>query len=519
MKTKSKLPARFSQLDMKKSSMYARWEEYAQWTLPYIFPRKDSATAEMPGPSNSAGPQAVNNLANKLVTTMFPVDPFFRLRIANDIMVELKSSASQGDTTAQSVIEGLDKQLLDGEKQAMQKLGYNKFRTESTNVAKSLIITGNALLYHPENDESNVQSYGLRDYCIVRDLSGTVIELMTCDKKALVSFSESDRAGIIAAHPKHVKLEDTTEIMLFTQFKLLEDNKYHIEQSAGEYTLDVEGAWTKAEFPYIPLTWNRVRGEDYGRGLVEDYAGAFHGLYTLNDAVLGMVALASDTKFLVNPQSGVDVERLNSSKRGSYHSGNKDDVSLISYDKSMDMAFIKDLMNEYQMQISKAFLLNSSIQRDAERVTAEEIRYVAGELDLAHGGVYSRFAEDWQLKLATLLLHRIDFRIDSQKVIYPQIVTGLDSLSRAGDLDNVRLFVMDMQLLNEVPEEIRAVIDPLKFAEFVGTRRSVDYTEFTKTAEQIQQERQQLMQQHNQQLSMEANAAIAEEAGKQSLQE
>ena len=519
MKTKSKLPARFSELDMKKSSMYTRWEEYAQWTLPYIFPRKDSTTIEMPGPSNSAGPQAVNNLANKLITTMFPVDPFFRLRITTDIMAELKGAASQGDTNAQGVLDNLDKQLLEGEQQAMQKLGYNKFRTESTNVAKSLIITGNALLYHPEDDSNNVQSYGLRDYCVVRDLSGTVIELMTCDKKALVSFSETDRAGIVAAHPKHMKLKDTTEITLFTQFKLLDDGKYHIKQSAGEYMLDAEGAWTTTEFPYIPLTWNRVRGEDYGRGLVEDYAGSFHGLYTLNDAVLGMVALASDTKFLVDPTSTIDVDRLNSSKRGTYHSGRKDDVSTIAYDKAIDMAFIKDLMNEYQMQISKAFLLNSSIQRDAERVTAEEIRYVAGELDLAHGGVYSRFAEDWQLKLATLLLHRIDFKIDSQRIIYPQIVTGLDSLSRAGDLDNLRLFVMDMQLLNEVPEEIRSVIDPLKFAEFVGTRRSVDYTEFTKTAEQIQQEQQQLMQQQNQQLGMEANAAIAEEAGKQSLQE
>ena len=37
----------------------------------------------------------------------------------------------------------------------------------------------------------------------------------------------------------------------------------------------------------------------------------------------------------------------------------------------------------------RLLLLNSSVQRNAERVTAEEVRYMAQELETALGGVYS----------------------------------------------------------------------------------------------------------------------------------
>ena len=49
------------------------------------------------------------------------------------------------------------------------------------------------------------------------------------------------------------------------------------------------------------------------------------------------------------------------------------------------------------------FLLNSAIQRKAERVTAEEIRYMAQELETAQGGVYSILSQEMQLLLLIFL--------------------------------------------------------------------------------------------------------------------
>lgn len=509
------LQQRFQTLDNKKTSIYRRCEEYATWTLPYVFPILGNKDNEQQGPTDSTGPMAVNNLSNKIVMTLFPpYQPFFRMNVSDDIINDLSQEANGGDEDAKAVLDSMDKSLAQAEKDCMRLLDYNKFRTEATTISKALIVTGNALEYHPE--EGRVQSYGLRDYCVVRDLSGTVIEMIMRDKKAFNTFSPAEQEKIRQAG-KNKRYKDGSDVTIYTQLCLDSDGKYNMKQAADDHMLDSSGTWTAEECPYIVLTWNLIRGEDYGRGLVEDYAGAFHALWVLNSSVVDMVGIASDIKFLVDPASMLDVKALNDSESGTYHTGKEGDVSIPQFNKQLDMQFIDTMISRFEQQISKAFLMNSSVQRDAERVTAEEIRYVAQELEVAHGGVYSRFAEEWQLKLAILLLRRLDFKVGKDETIYPQIITGLDSLSRAGDLDNLRMFVMDMQLLQQVPDEIRAVIDPLRFAAYIGIRRGVDYEKFTKTPQQLQQEQEAAMQQQQQQLEMQVGANVAEQAGKEAV--
>lgn len=400
----------------------------------------------------------------------------------------------------------------------MRALDYNKFRTEATMVAKSLIVTGNALMFHP--DDGRVQSYNLRDYCVVRDLSGTVVEIMTRDKKAFNTFSKSVQETLKASKHKSKYDKDGCDVTIYTRIVLNDDKKYEMTQSADDVPLESKATWIAEELPYIVLTWNLVRGEDYGRGLVEDYAGAFHALTVLNNSLIDMVGIAADIKFLVKPTSVLDVKSLNDSAAGTYHTGDEGDITVPELNKISDMQFVEGAVNRFQQQIGQAFLLNSSVTRQAERVTAEEIRYVAQELELSHGGIYSRFAEEWQLRVAILMLRKADVKIGGEnKQIYPQIITGLDSLSRAGDLDNLRMFVMDLQLLNEVPEDIRAVIDPAKFAQFIGVRRGVEYEKFVKTASQMQAEQQQIQAAQQQQMQQQVGAEVAMEAGKQAVTE
>ena len=59
-------------------------------------------------------------------------------------------------------------------------------------------------------------------------------------------------------------------------------------------------------------------------------------------------------------------------------------------------------------RLGAAFLLNTAVTRDAERVTAQEIRMQAQELESSLGGVYSRLANELQLPLAKRLLQEID---------------------------------------------------------------------------------------------------------------
>lgn len=515
------LSSRWTELEGKKTSLVNRCYDYAMWTLPYIFPRMESKDQELQGPLDSIGARAVNHLSNKLVLTLFqPSQPFFRLTVQDDVAEELAAKAEQGDEQADELMTMLDKALAKTERAAMKELDFTHYRTEATMAAKHLIITGNALIYHPEDKKGKTQVYGVKDYAVVRDLSGTVVEIITRDKKALYTFSKEVRELLKASGKKDYENENC-DITIYTKICLEDDGKYHLYQAADDYDLKAEGVWPAEDLPWITLTWNLIRGEDYGRGLVEDYAGAFHALYVLAQSEVDVVAIAADIKFLVDPASTIDVEALNNSESGSYHSGKEGDITCNQLNKAVDMQMVESMVQRLEQQIGAAFLLQSALTRDAERVTAEEIRENANELDIAHGGVYSRFAEEWQYRTAILMLKRIKIDLGNglNKTIEPTVITGLDSLSRAGDLDNLRMFVADLGLLQAVPDDIRAVIDPFKFIQYIGIRRAVDYEKFLKSPAKVAQEQQAAQDLQNQQVQGQAAANFASAAGKEAIKQ
>jgi hypothetical protein len=81
--------------------------------------------------------------------------------------------------------------------------------------------------------------------------------------------------------------------------------------------------------------------------------------------------------------------------------------------------------------------LNTAVQRDAERVTAEEIRFMAHELDDALGGVYTLQSQEFQLPFvnARMWLMRMAGEMPRLPgdVVHPAILTGYDALGRQSD--------------------------------------------------------------------------------------
>ena len=80
-----------------------------------------------------------------------------------------------------------------------------------------------------------------------------------------------------------------------------------------------------------------------------------------------------------------------------------------------------------------------------------------------------------------------DVKFDLLDSFDVQIVTGMDTLSRSGDMDNFMWFVQDMTALAAIPEEIRAAIDPLKLVAFSAGNRGVDYTKFMMSETEFKQ--------------------------------
>lgn len=519
---KGTLRHRWDTLDADKSSLLSRCVQYARWTLPHLFPDgnvQSNTAGELETNNDGLGARGVNHLANKVVTTLFrPQGAFFRMNLGKKEKKQLEAMSQDGNgADAGQLISEIETALADGEQEAVEHLDMVAYRPTAINAVRLLIITGNSLMYQPEGRPSQV--YNLRNYCVVRDVNGEVIEIMTRETKAFETFAPAVQNALRESKPNRDAYEDRTGVTIYTQIKLMDDGKFHVRQAADLIDLDIgDPMWPKATLPWIPLTWNLVNGEDYGRGLIEDYAGAFHSLTVLNDALLNMAAIMGDIKFLVRPASVVDVQALNESDSGSYHAGNEGDVTAIQLNKQNDAQFVYSMIDRYEKQIAQACLLHSALTRDAERVTAEEIRRDAHELELSHGGLYSRLAHQWQVPTANITLDQIKFPYE-QFGIKIQIITGMDSLSRQGELDNIRMFIGDMSLLDAVPEDFRAAINPLKYAAVIGRARQVDYSQFLYTQAEMQANQDAEMARQQQLEQTKAAGAAAAEAGKAAVQQ
>lgn len=503
------LRQRWEKLDgSRKGFLHDKCEKYAEWTLPYLYPMKgQSKEEELESDDNSIGARSVNYLSNRLANTLFPATrPFMRLELNDDVR--------QTFLEANVPMEEVDQTLGKAERQANKDLDSIAHRTAVVHACKLLLVTGNALMYYSDD---KAQVYSTRDYCVVRDISGTVIEYLTRDSKAFETFSEDVQAKL-RANNKGDKYETTTNVNLYTQIKL-EGDKFVVKQSADDVGLDTnENQYARKDLPWIALSWNLVRGEDYGRGMVEDYRGSFNTVAVLETALTEGVVIAATTKFFVDPASTVDVEAVNESPNGSYHSGDPDSIKAMTSDKHLDLAQTREVLNQKERDIAQAFLLPSGTTRDAERVTAEEIRRDTQEIELAYGGVYSRFTEEWQEPVARLMLNKQNLVINNE-TIFPVIVAGLETLSRLGDLETFRLFLEDISFFNAIPEQFQGEFNNQRVMNFLAVNRGVDLTKLVKTEEEKIAEQQALQEQQERMMNAEAAAGAVAQAGADAMTE
>jgi hypothetical protein len=103
--------------------------------------------------------------------------------------------------------------------------------------------------------------------------------------------------------------------------------------------------------------------------------------------------------------------------------------------------------------------MNSSIRRDAERVTAEEIRIAHQELEIALGGVYAVLSQEFQLPLVELLMNKMQKEKKIPKLpeegLKPLIITGVEALGRGEDLNKLGMFLQQLAPLG--PEVLREI--------------------------------------------------------------
>lgn len=431
---------RYTKLSRHRDPYLLRARAAASVTIPSLFPPEGTdGSSSLRSPSQSFGARAVNTLNAKMNMALFPPhQPFFRATIDESDLPTGITEESHGE---------IETKLSDIERMASVELDAKHMRPVSEEAGLHLIVGGNALLYV---GEQSVKFYCLDKYVVSRDGLGRMRELIICEP-----ITPED----VPAHMRNVITEakstgpsdEKERIKLYTRV-YRQGNHWVLEQEInGVPDPKARSTYPLKKLPYVPLRMIRTDGEDYGRGYVEQYIGDLKSLEVLSKALNDGTLAAARLIFMRNPNSTVKIKDLTSAPNGGFVDGNVDDVSALQLEKHADFNQARQRMAEIVEGLSAAFLMNSSLTRQAERVTATEIRAMAQELETVLGGVYALLAHEFQLPLVEVLLAQLQREGKMPEfpegVMKPKILTGIAALGRTQELDKLRVLLEYLQPL------------------------------------------------------------------------
>ena len=476
----------YSKLCAQRDSYLRRGRDNSKLTIPMLLPDEgETKSDKFPTPYQSVGARGVNNLASALLLSLLPPNaPFFRLVLDE----KAKRDMDQIDPTIKNQVDHAMAQI---ERSVMGEIETSSVRISVFEAIKQLIVTGNVLLYVP--DDGNIRTFRLDRYVVTRYPDGSVDKIILHESIAPEVLPEEIQAQVQNSMGGHEKTVD-----LFTCVKHDADGKIHVFQEVmGIVVPGSEGTYKPGKSPYIALRMLRVDGEDYGRGYVEQFYGDLKSLEALSKAIVEGSAASAKVQFMVNPNGTTRARSIAEAPNGGITEGNAADVSVLQVAKHADFSVALQTMSAIQERLSYAFLLTESTIRNAERVTAEEVRLVTQSIERQLGGVYSVLSQEFQLPLVNRLMHRMERGGRLPKIpkdlVKPAIVTGIDALGRGNDLNKLDVYLAGIaQTLG--PQVLQEYINLREYLDRRAAALGIDTEGLIKSEEQIMQEQQQQQQ-------------------------
>lgn len=485
-----------------RDSYLTRGRLCAGLTIPSILPEDgDNGSTQFNVPYNGFGARAIKQLAAKILLALFPPSqPFVRIKIDGKHLSRFELD-EQG-------LGDLEEALSQTEQLLVTEIEQRGLRTVLYDAMKQLLVSGNSLLFVGKD---RTRLFRLDKYVLMRDSRGLPAEIIVCEK-TLVEKLPKDIQAHIATLTEDGKLKPDEDVKIYT--RVYRDGKRwrSYQEVEGKIIEGTQSVYREDKCPWIPLSLNLIDGEDYARSFVEEHLGDLNTLESLTKAITQASLAASKVVFLVSPNSSTRAATLQKAKNGDFVQGTRDDVTCLQLDKAHDMAIAKNLMAEISAGLSEAFLMNSAIRRDAERVTAEEIRVMSRMLEEALGGIYSQLASTLQLPLVHVLLGDMTregtLPAFPKGLFKPMVLTGIEGLGREADLNRLNMLVGLIQQLGA--EVVAREVNIGDLISRYAASLSINTTGLIKTDEQKQQEAQQaqMMQAAQQMMPQVAQAAM-----------
>ena len=495
-------------LTYKRQLFLDRAREAALLTLPQLFPAEGAnESTKYPTPYQSLGAKGVNNLANKIILSLFPPSQAF-----------FKLGLSPADLKAAGKSEGVVKEAMYTlERAIVNEMEVSALRPKLVNLLKQGIIGGSCVIYVPQKGKPEV--FNLKDFGIKRDKQGNVLKMVIKQPKAFKTLPKVIRDSLKDV-PEDCKC-GKKDMDMYTCICLGDDDKYEVWQEVCNQRIEATyGTFTKENLPYlfVPFVDN---GEDFGRSYIEDFIGDLQSYEGLRQSMLEGAAESARIIYMLKAGSTVSAKKLQNARSGDVLVGNVDDVGVLQADKRLDLAVTQKEAETLRMELATTFLLDSAVRRNAERVTAEEIRTVSQELEVALGGIYSTLSLSLQAPLVKLYMNRLIAQGKLNPVlknsIELEITTGSSALGRGTDFQTLTTFI---STLTGMAQQAQAVGNYINMEELIK-RLAYSLDINTATLVTSQQERDAAAQQAQQAQVMQdaAPKVIAEQAKAQTQQE
>jgi hypothetical protein len=306
-----------------------------------------------------------------------PQTTFFKFQIRDDKL---------GEELPAEVRSELDLSFAKMERMVMDSIAASSDRVTVHQAIKHLVVGGNALVFMGKD---GIKHYPLNRYVVDRDGNGNVVEIVT---KELIhedllpqEFLKLTKQQNMDTGNQGSSYDNEREV--YTHVRL-DGNRWLWHQEVNNTV--IPGSESKAPrdaSPWLVLRFNTVDGENYGRGRVSEFLGDFKSLDALSQALVEGSAAAAKVVFTVAPSSTTKPQSLAAAGNGAIIQGRPDDIGVVQVGKQADFSTAASMIQSYERRLLEAFLVMNP--RNAERVTAEEIRLTQLELESQLGGLFS----------------------------------------------------------------------------------------------------------------------------------
>lgn len=485
---------------MNRQQVIDRGRELAEITIPSVLPPLGYRTGDwLPGTNQSAGAEAVNNLASKLMFMAFPPgQPMMRL-----VPVETKL---QKDITADPQLYAQVQLALSRvEVSHRERAATIQLATAWVGYIKLLLVTGNALWKHVTLKCPTF--HPLTQWVCSRDMKGHPLVTIHEEIVRVITLPKDVQALILAEQETLEDQEEwTREATIYSVCKYVRDEDDGPDYEGGhwEYWEETEKGQrlpgTSVETDYDdPPMWPgwciAVYGQNYGRAYVEEYRGDFfileNGYSALNDGA----AMASLSLMFVKPGGRTSLRQVQNAKNLTMLSGSAEDITTFRAEKGADMNFVLSLTEKAEQRIGRAFLVNASVMRQGERVTAEEVQRTGQDLDQAMGGLYTELAQSHQRVMVSRFVRLHEESDDTLPELPPdlvriEVITGVDAMGRSKDEQNLLEFGKGINATFPPNSQTLQILDPNDFATRLASAKGIKPDGLVQTPQQVAAKKQ-----------------------------